>query len=159
MTDKTTFDEIYQKLSGWLDDVKNHELNQLVEVVEEAKGLASAAESLSEERIKQFISNFQYDLKEFNDQLQQDSKHSVYIGLLNETWWDTVAKAADQTQIEWAELPDDFAHDGVYKKGDFIGFGRLKCCQCEEELTISHFSEVGECVNCRHGEFVRLPLS
>lgn len=159
MADKTTFDNIYQKLSDWLDDVKDHEVNQLVAIVEEAKGLAIAAETLSEERIKQFVDNFQYDLKEFSEQWQNESKHSLYLGLLNETWWDTLSKAADQTQIEWAELPDDFAHDGVYKKGDFIGFGRLKCCSCSEELTVSHFSEVGECAHCGHGEFTRQPLN
>ncbi|NMP31028.1 zinc ribbon-containing protein [Thalassotalea sp. M1531] len=159
MTEKKSFDDVYKSLNNWLEDVKSHEVNQLVEIVEEAKALVGAAESLSQERVTQFISNFKYDLKEFVQQWQDDSQHSIYLGLLNETWWDTIAKTADKAQIEWAELPDDFAHDGIYRKGDFIGFGQLTCCQCSEVLTISHFSQVGECPQCGNDEFNRVPLS
>jgi len=159
MAEKKGIDDIYQRLDSWLKDIKEHEVNQLVEIVEEAKALAMAAESLSQERIEQFMSNFKYDLQEFINQWKTDSEHSIYIGLLNETWWDTVAKTADKTQIEWAELPDDIAHQGIYSKGDYIGFGQLKCCKCQEVLTISHRSVVGECPHCAHDKFNRVPLS
>lgn len=152
-------ENIYQRLHSWLTDVNDHEVKQLVEVVEEAKSLALAAESLSEERVTQFVANFKYDIQEFFQHWRETSDNSVYLGLLNETWWDTLAKAADKTQIEWAELPEDFAHDGVYKSGDVIGFGVLECCECHHQLTVSHFSEVPECSECGHQEFNRLPLS
>ncbi|WP_448210908.1 zinc ribbon-containing protein [Colwellia sp. MEBiC06753] len=158
MAEKTQLDEVYSKLNTWLNDVKDHEITELVDIVEQAKLLVKAAENLSEERMRQFIDNFRYDLADFIDQWQQESEHSVYLGLLNETWWDTVAKAADTTQIEWAELPDDFKHQGVYHTGDYIGFGQLKCRECGELLTISHFSQVSDCTHCGHNSFTRLPL-
>ncbi|WP_448552272.1 zinc ribbon-containing protein [Thalassotalea montiporae] len=159
MAEHNQLDTIYQKLSNWLQDIQQHEVRQLIDVVEEAKALAHAAESLSQERVGQFVDNLKYDLKEFSEQWQQDSAHSIYLGLLNETWWDSLAKAADKSQIEWAELPDDFAHDGIYQSGDYIGFGVLVCRQCDASLTISHFSQVASCAKCGHDKFYRQPLS
>lgn len=151
--------DIYQKLSHWLEDVKQHEVTQLVDFVEQAKQLAIAAESLPSERVSQFVDNFRYDLTEFGKQWQKDSEHSVYLGVLNETWWSTLAKMTDTTQIEWHELSDDFAHDGIYHSGDIIGFGELECCHCHEKVMITHRSEVVDCLSCGKKKFVRHSLS
>ncbi|MFD2166055.1 hypothetical protein ACFSJY_07215 [Thalassotalea euphylliae] len=159
MQEKSQLDVIYHDLSDWLEGVKKHEITELVEVVEQAKAYAAAAEALPHERVSQFISNFTYDLNDFISNWQKQSAHSVYLGVLNETFWDNVAKAADKSQVEWAELPDDLAHQGQYKSGDIIGFGLLQCKQCGYEQTISHLSTVIDCPECGCSEFQRQPLS
>lgn len=152
-------ENIYLRMSDWLDDVQRHELTQIVDVVEKTKQYALAAEALPEEKIKQFVDNFTYDLNQFYLLNQQQALHSLYLGVMNETFWQLLAKMTDQAQVEWAELPDDFDHDGQYSTGDVIGFGELKCNHCDARISISHLSEVGQCLECGQGEFTRLPYA
>ena len=152
------FEGFYKELSKWLEDVEEHEGTKIVELVEHAKQLAVAAESLPEEKVKQFIDNFVYDLKEFYAQNQEEAKHSIYLGLLKESFWGVLAKITDQSQVEWAELCEDFEQEGDYQVGDAIGFGRLVCRQCGHGMTINHLSEVMPCIECGHGHFKRSSL-
>ena len=152
------FADIYQKLNGWLSEIKEEQKPHINEFIKQAKLYANAAETMSEEKLHQFTENLKYDLHDFYQLNREQAKHSVYLGLLNEALWDQLAKLTDKSQVEWAELVDDFNHDGLYQTGDFIGFGELQCEECDETLTIIHFSEVGECAHCGSSSFVRLPL-
>lgn len=153
------FAEIYRKLNNWLVEVKVEQKPHIDEFIKQAKLYADAAETMSEEKLQQFTDNLKYDLHDFYQLNRQQAENSVYLGLLNETLWDNLAKLTDKSQVEWAELVDDFEHDGVYKSGDFIGFGELQCEQCDEITTIMHFSEISDCANCGAKDFIRLPLN
>jgi hypothetical protein len=72
--------------------------------------------------------------------------------------WASLANLTDKSQVEWAELVDDFDHDGIYKVGDVIGFGELVCEQCDEKIHIMHASEVAPCAKCGGNTFTRMPL-
>lgn len=150
--------EIYQDLNNWLDEMKELQKPKITELVKHAKAYAKAAENMSEEKINQFADNLKHDLHDFYQQNQAEAKHSIYLGLLNETLWSNLAQLTDKSQVEWAELVEDFEHDGVYKTGDIIGFGELVCQQCNEKIHIMHVSEVAACANCGGGSFTRLPL-
>ncbi|WP_440875496.1 zinc ribbon-containing protein [Thalassotalea sp. PLHSN55] len=156
---KNAIENIYGKLSEWLSDVQAHELTSVVELVEKTKQYAKAAEALPEEKVKQFIDNFNYDLNQFYQLNQQQAEHSLYLGVLNETFWQLLAKMTDKSQVEWAELSEDFAHKGHYQCGDIIGFGDLKCDQCEQSVAISHLTTVSECIHCGGTAFTRLPYT
>ncbi|ALO35220.1 hypothetical protein CMT41_11190 [Colwellia sp. MT41] len=153
------FADIYKNLNNWLVAVKAEQKPHIDEFIKQAKLYANAAEAMSEEKLKQFADNLKYDLHDFYQLNRSQVKHSLYLGLLNESLWDTLAKLTDKSQVEWAELVEDFSHDGLYKSGDFIGFGELQCQQCDEKITILHFSEIGDCVHCGSTEFFRLPLN
>lgn len=153
------FRGVSTQLSTWLEDIKQHEVTRMVEVVEQAKLYAKAAESIPEEKIGQFIDNLTHDLAQFYHQLQADSKHSIYLQLLNESWWSTLAEMTDKSQVEWTELADDFAHDGIYRAGDYIGFGELECQQCHQTYVVTHFSQAYSCPECGHDVFKRNALA
>ena len=148
-------ERVSEQLSDWLQDAKDNEVTKMVEVVEQAKKYAQAAEDLPETRITQFIDNLRHDFNEFYSQFKRDRDHSIYLGLLNESLWSTLAEMTDKSQVEWAELQEDFAHDGIYHAGDYIGFGELVCLNCENKQTITHFSEVVACNQCGHEQFRR----
>lgn len=150
--------EIYQNLSNWLDEAKELQKPKAIELLKQAKRYAKAAEALSEEKVNQFTENLKYDLHDFYQQNQSQAKHSTYLGLLEETLWSTLAQLTDKSQVEWAELVEDFDHDGIYNTGDIIGFGELVCLQCDEKIHITHTSEVAECAKCGGTSFTRLPL-
>jgi len=153
------FSQFHQALNVWLDDVKQHELTQVIDLVEHAKKYMVAAELIPAEKVKQFIDNFSYDLAEFYHQTQQEMKHSVYIALMNETLWQRLAGMTDKSQVEWSELVDDFSHRGVYQQGDYVGFGELICTKCQHSLIINHLSEVNTCSHCAGEEFIRRGLA
>jgi predicted DNA-binding protein len=152
---KDYFAEVYQKLNAWLKEVQQTQITYIEEFIQQAKDYALAAEQMSEEKVQQFIDNFKYDLHDFYTLNKSQAKDSVYLGLLNEALWDNLAKLTDKSQVEWAELVDDFQHDGIYISGDFIGFGEL---QCDETIAILHFSKVAQCAKCGSNHFIRLPL-
>ena len=152
------FGDIYKKLNAWLVNIKAEQKPNIDEFILQAKNYANAAEEMSEEKLEQFVENLKFDLYDFYLLNRTQVKNSVYLGLLNETMWDNLAKLTDKSQVEWAELVDDFNHDGIYKSGDYIGFGELQCEQCDEKLTIMHFSEIGKCIHCGSTDYIRLPL-
>jgi len=150
--------ETYQKLSDWLDEMKEIQKPRVNELIKQAKLYAKTAEGMTEEKLNQFLNNLKYDLYDFYQQNQAEIKHSTYLGLLNETLWRNLAQLTDKSQVEWAELLEDFEHDGIYHVGDIIGFGELVCQQCDEKLHIVHVSEVSACIKCGGDSFTRLPL-
>ena len=159
MSKKNDLNDFYQSMSAWLTDIKKHEVTQLVELIEQAKVILKSAESLPEEKIKQFINNFTYDLHEFYQQNQQEVKHSIYLGLMKESFWAVLANITDKSQVEWAELCEDFVHNGEYQKGDVIGFGQLCCQKCHNIRLITHLTTVDECLHCGHEHFNRQGLT
>ena len=150
--------EVYQDLSNWLDEMKTIQKPKITELVKRAKMYVNAAENMSEEKVNQFADNLKHDLHDFYQQNQSQAKHSIYLGLLNETLWSNLAQLTDKSQVEWAELVEDFEHDGIYKTGDIIGFGELVCQDCDEKIHIMHVSEVAPCAECGGESFIRLPL-
>lgn len=159
MKNKLEVPDFYNKLSTWLTDVKKHEVTHIVELVEQAKEVLSSAESIPEEKIKQFIDNFKYDLHEFYLSNQEQVKHSVFLALMNESFWALLVKVTDKSQVEWAELCEDFEHNGDYQVGDVIGFGKLTCANCHKSILISRMTQVSECLHCHHDHFVRESLT
>jgi hypothetical protein len=158
-TKNSVFQDLYQALVTWADDVNQHEITDFVEKVEQSKLYLQAAEQLPENKVKQFVDNLRFDIKEFIKQNEAQAKHSLYLGLLNESFWQNMQAITDKSQVEWSELDDDFKHHGEYKTGDFIGFGLLECQHCHETITYSHASDVVDCFGCGGSSFIRLPFS
>ena len=151
--------ELYQKLQIWLEDTKDNEIRSAVELLEQAKTILIAAEQIPEQQVKQFIANLKYDLGDFYQQYQADIKHSIYLELLNENLWSSLAQITDKSQVEWAELMDDFQHQDGYHVGDYVGFGQLKCKACQHYVIYSHPNVVTDCITCGGQDFDRLSLT
>jgi hypothetical protein len=151
--------EVYQKLQAWLEDTKEDEIRSVVELLEQAKTILIAAEKIPEQKVKQFIANLKYDLGDFYLQYQADIKHSIYLDLLNETLWASLAQITDKSQVEWTELMDDFQHQDGYHVGDYVGFSQLQCQACKQCVTYSHPNIVTDCIACGGKDFDRLSLT
>ena len=151
--------EIQNKLHTWLKDTNKHEVRSVIELVQQGKALLTAAEKIPEQQVKQFIDNLKYDLDDFYQQYQADIKHSLYLELLNENLWASLAQITDKSQVEWSELMDDFQHNGEYHAGDYVGFGELECQTCQHKVIYSHANVVAECLTCGGKDFHRLSLT
>ena len=150
---------VYQKIQTWLDETNQHEMRSIVELITQVKSILIAAEQIPEQQVKQFIENLKYDLNEFYQQSQSEIKHSIYLELLNENVWATLAQITDKSQVEWTELVDDFQHQGQYHVGDYVGFGQLKCQQCQHSVVYSHANVIVECLECGGKDFQRISLT
>jgi hypothetical protein len=158
-TENSVFQKLYQAVLVWAEDINQHEITHMIEKVEQSKLYLQAAEQLPEDKVTQFIDNLRFDIKEFIEQNKAQAKHSLYLGLLNESFWKNMQAITDKSQVEWSELDDDFKHRGEYKSGDFIGFGFLECKHCHEKVTYSRASDVADCFSCGGTSFMRLPFS
>ena len=159
MDKQNTLESLHDKLATWLDDVKEHEVTEIVELVETFKRYLTAAEEIPENSVKQFIDHFKADLVDFYHLNQQQAKESIYFGLMSETLWAALADVTDKSQVEWSELVDDFEHDGDYEAGQLIGFGILSCKQCQDRRTYHHLSEIVPCPECNNTHFRRIPFA
>lgn len=153
-----TSESKYNHLIHWFDELKSNELTHIVELVDEAKKWIKTAESIPEEKYQQFITNLKLDLLEFYQQTQIEAKHSLYLQLLKDTFWAKLSHATDQSQVEWAELQEDFEHDGLYKTGDYIGFGEVECLNCHHSQKIYHVTVLSSCIECNGDSFHRKSL-
>jgi len=151
--------EVYQKLQSWLEETKENEIRSVVELIEQAKEIVIAAEQIPEQQVKQFITNLKYDLGDFYQQYQADVKHSLYLELLNESLWASLAQITDKSQVEWSELMDDFQHQDGYHVGDYVGFGQLQCQTCQHSVIYHHAGVITECLACGGKDFHRLSLT
>jgi hypothetical protein len=156
---KSHIQSVYQKLQLWLEDTNEHEIRSIIELITQAKSILIAAEQIPEQQVKQFIDNLKYDLNEFYQQSQSEIKHSLYLDLLNENVWASLAKITDQSQVEWTELVDDFQHQGKYHVGDYVGFGQLVCQQCQHSIIYTHASVITDCIECGGQDFHRISLT
>jgi hypothetical protein len=146
---------IYDKLTLWIEDVKQHEVTNMVDVIAHAKALALAAETLPEEKVKQFINNLRYDFHQFYLHYQSDMDNSIFIGLMNESLWAKLAQMTDKSQVEWCEFYEDIQHEGQYSSGEYIGFGELECKQCHDKSSFLRFSKINNCQHCNGSHFIR----
>ncbi len=152
--DKSHYNDFY----SWLEDTKNHEITHVVKLVENAKEWVKSAEKIPEEKCIQFIDNFKVDLLEFYQQSQVDFQHSLYAKILSETFWSNIAGITDRSQLEWIELSQDIKQDGLYKTGDYVGFGEVECLSCGNIEPIYHLTELSCCIKCDKGTFKRKSL-
>lgn len=155
----SVFQDLYQALVTWAEDVNQHEITDFIKKVAQSKLYLQAAEKLPEEKVKQFVDNLRFDIREFIQQNEIHAKDSLYLGLLKESFWNNMQAITDKSQVEWSEFDDDFKHHGEYQSGDFIGFGFLECKNCHEKITYSHASDVIDCFSCSGNSFIRLPFS
>lgn len=149
------YQSVFDKVYDWMKEAKNEELNSISQWVSKAEEFISAAEALSVNEYQLSVADFKQDLLGFYRQNKEDADNSLYLKSIQEGMWQHLAKMTDQSQVEWAELVDDFEHDGAYQEGDVIGFGQLICQNCAHEVDILHASTVVSCTNCGHTKFSR----
>ncbi len=156
------YQSVFDKLYDWLQQAKKDEVLNISNWVAKANEYIKAAEEISVNEYQLSVDDFKRDLFGFHransEGEGQTEQHSLYLRSIKEGMWQHLSHMTDQSQVEWSELLDDFDHDGIYKTGDAIGFGRLECQQCGQTVDILHASTVTSCITCSGNEFKRTPL-
>ena len=156
MADKNkAYQGVFDHMYEWLKSAAKEDVKYLNSWVDKVNDYINAAEDVSINNYGLSVESFKHDLLGFYRHYQADTENSLYLDTLGEGMWQHLANMTDQTQIEWQELLDDIEHDGVYKTGDVIGFGRIICNGCGRKVDITHASTVIQCPKCGANEYSR----
>ena len=126
-----------------------------------AEEFLEAAGELSQEEIELMAAYLKRDLQAFADSMDPDSNSdspSIWLSSLVDTVWHALAEVTDKTQVEWRELAEDLAHDGVYRAQEWVGLGILKCTACGNQQEIYHATQLSPCSKCKGETFQRKPF-
>ncbi|WP_394175460.1 zinc ribbon-containing protein [Thalassotalea litorea] len=153
------YQSFYERMSKWLHELREDEGKTFKNLVEKGEEYLQAAEDLSVNEYQLSVQGFKNDLRQFYQEYKQQAEQSPYLKNLREGVWMQLAKMTDKSQVEWSELEDDLEHKGIYHSGELIGFGQLRCINCDHTVVIVHPSKIIPCVKCNAQEFERQPLS
>ncbi len=127
--------------------------------IERANEYINAAEELTEDELSLIKKYLKRDLQAFAEKMAQaDDEPSVWLGTLTESIWQGLADITDKTQLEWRELSEDLAHDGIYRAHEWVGLGVLCCTKCKHEQEIYHPTKLETCIQCGNDTFLRRPF-
>jgi hypothetical protein len=152
--DMSGYTQWLNDLSLWLDDIKNHELNDLITkfIKHQERFSKHSKEALQDYRyfLSRDIEHLKHHQQHYDDLAWQELKASVLSQL---------SYIEDKTQLEWQAILQDFQHDGTYKQGEWIAIGQLVCKNCGSKVEVLYVSEVHACEECGHSHFKRVALS
>lgn len=155
----TQYQSVFDSVYSWLKKAKPEEMKSIGQWLNKAEEVIQAAEDVSVNEYQLSLTSFKQDLLAFYQHNKNDAQKSLYLKTLGEGMWQHLAQMTDQTQVEWSELIDDFNHDGTYKTGDLIGFGRIVCQDCGRAVDITHASVVIQCPDCGCNDYTRHALN
>ncbi|EWH08362.1 hypothetical protein DS2_17787 [Catenovulum agarivorans DS-2] len=144
------------KFSSWLKDSAEQETRSIAEGVDLLENWLQTGIEVHQQEFYHSWQYLQRDLAYFFDSYQQEANESAFYLSVKDNMWALLAEMTDRTQLEWREFSSDLDHQGVYKAGEEIAFGRLQCCQCKSILPIHHPQKIHPCVECGNPSFARL---
>lgn len=147
--------EFKQKYQQWLTELtetlnqaSQQQLQNMLEFADTFKAYLKAGKELSAYESQLFVETLKRQWTEAADEEQQPS-------MWTEELWQQLSQITDKTQVEWAELIEDFNHQGVYYQGEYVGMGRYRCSQCQQSIDYTHPVELLCCADCGGVQFFR----
>lgn len=143
------------KYRNWLKDLSHtlqqagqEQLQSMLDVADTLKAYLKAGKELSAYETQLF-------LETLKSQWQQGAAEEQQPSMWTEELWEQLSQITDKTQVEWAELLEDFRHQGVYYQGEYVGMGRYRCSQCQQSIDYTHPAELLCCSHCGGVQFFR----
>lgn len=102
----------------------------------------------------------QWEWQLFIETLRQQShpdaaKAPTTPPLWSETLWQQLSAITDHTQVEWAELLQDWQHQSQFQRGEWVAMGIYQCQQCQHQWQLTHPQPLCDCPTCGCGDFIR----
>lgn len=152
--------EFKHKYQQWLHDLtetleqaSQQQLQNMLEVAETFKAYLKAGKELSAYESQLFVETLKRQWTEAKEQAANDAAQQP--SMWTEELWQQLSLITDKTQVEWAELIEDFKHQGVYYQGEYVGMGRYRCSQCQQSIDYTHPTELLCCAHCGGVQFFR----
>jgi len=131
------------------------------EMVHNAQQLARELYALSQEEAESLGETLKRDLHKANKTLNQQRKElkdwlSFDLALVEDSFIDLVARAADKTWLEFREFESEDHQASRYRSGEVCSAGTFSCCNCDESVRLTQTGQIPPCPACGHDEFFRV---
>lgn len=162
---RAVFKSGYRKLlesleRRWQETSGKESVEQLVKRGMEAYRYSS---EISPSQLTEIEMQLQIDLDMYAKGLTRgdnlDIEQNIEQLVVENTLWSWLIAITDKSQLEWIELQEDFKHDGLYTSGEVVGLGQFVCKGCNEQISIYHPQEIGQCIHCNGKKFNRAPFN
>lgn len=145
---KHKYQQWLNELTATLAQAGQQQIQNMLEFADTFNAYVKAGKELSAYESQLFIETLKRQWAESQDEAQQPS-------MWTEELWQQLSQITDRTQVEWAELMEDFKHQGVYYQGEYVGMGRYRCSQCQQSIDYTHPTELLSCAHCGGVQFFR----
>lgn len=145
---KSRYQSLLENLSDWVMQSAKQDVLTMMDLVEQAKAYLHAAEDLTLQEIQTLENYLLRDIKAFSQRLSDDADDSLWWQNAKNEIWQTIAQMSDRSKLEFLEMQDDVAHQGIYKVGELLAIGELICKKCGNSDQITAVQRISPCVKC-----------
>jgi hypothetical protein len=152
---KSGYESLLDKLTSWGKQTGKNESMSIAKLFKQAKAYLRAAEDLSVEEIRTLENFLLRDLKEVGDRLAEQVDDSLWWQNTKIELWQLIGQMSDHNQLDWYEMQQDLAHQGIYKAGELVAIGKLVCSQCGQSHEVNYVERILPCIECGNETFTR----
>lgn len=152
---KSRYQSLLENLSDWVLQSAKQDMITMLDLVNQAKAYLQAAEDLSLEEINTLENYLLRDLKDFRQSLIDDVDNSLWWHNTKYDIWQIIARMSDRGKLEFFEMQEDVAHQGIYKVGELVAIGQLICNECGHSHQITGVQRIQTCIKCGGNTFSR----
>jgi hypothetical protein len=152
---KSRYQSLLDNLSDWVLQSAKQDVLTMIDLVNQAKAYLQAAEDLSFEEINTLENFLLRDIKDFSQRLIDDADNSLWWQNTKYDIWQTIAQMSDRGRLEFFEMYEDVAHQGIYQVGELVAIGQLNCTKCGHSHQINGVQRIQTCIKCAGNTFSR----
>lgn len=152
---KSGYESLLDKLTSWMKQTGKQESMSVDNLFKQAKAYLRAAEDLSAEEIRTLENFLLRDLKGVGSRLSEQVDDSLWWQNTKIEFWQLIGQMSDHNQLDWFEMQEDLAHQGVYKAGELVAIGELVCTQCGQSHEVTYVEKILPCIECGNDSFTR----
>lgn len=154
------YDKMMERVSKLLDSAEQQAMPSLQKNIDKAKNQAIELKELSQEEAEKLASYIQRDLGDFATHLSETGEEfaswfSFDLQLVEDRLLEALAKVADKTSLQLAQLASQAKRSQEYHTGEITGIGTLACQQCSGLLHFKKTSRIPPCPHCHKTIFIR----
>lgn len=163
MVNRTTinYEKLLEKIVEKVSEERYLSEEALSAWLKQANEYLEHAGELSLEELEDLNSYLRRDLHAFAERMEptgESEESSLWLASIADSVWHSLAEVTDKTQVEWRELKEDLAHDGIYRAKEQVGLGVICCTQCGHQQEVYHAIQLKPCIECEGTEFYRKPF-
>ncbi|MCP3686980.1 MAG: zinc ribbon-containing protein [Gammaproteobacteria bacterium] len=155
------FDHMVEQVNQAIHEAEEAVGPSIEKMIHNAQLVARDIYTLSQEESDSLAKTLRRDFYKAHKTLNQQGKElgdwlSFDLTLVEDRFIDMVAKAADQSWLDFHAFEHEDHQASVYHSGEICNAGTLCCKNCEKHIHLSRSSHIPPCAACHHSEFYRV---
>jgi hypothetical protein len=154
------YDKMMERVTQLLDTAEHEALPSLQKNIDKAKQQAIDLKELTQDEAEKLADYLHRDLSDLAKHLSQSGEEfaswfSFDLQLIEDRLLEALAKVADKTSLQLAQLASQAKRSQEYHTGEITGIGTLVCQNCTGLLHFKKTSRIPPCPKCHKTIFTR----